>query len=99
MKAQQPTNVSQTLGGAGWEDAVETINWSTEWLASLLWIGRVFAFTLIGFALVAWILTRRTRWGRQFWRLSRDFFIPRGRGWINWRPILTVALLLLLTVI
>ena len=53
-------------------------DWSTEWLASLLWVARVFVFTLIGFTLVAWLLIRRTRWGRQFWRLSRAYFIPRG---------------------
>jgi putative ATP-binding cassette transporter len=79
------------------EDAVP-INWSTEWLTSLLWVGRVFVFTVIGFALVGWLLIRRTGWGRQFWRLSSLYFIPRRRGWLSWRPILTVGLLLLLTV-
>jgi vitamin B12/bleomycin/antimicrobial peptide transport system ATP-binding/permease protein len=74
------------------------IDWSTEWLTSLLWIARVFLFTVIGFVLVGWFLIRRTRWGRQFWRLSGMYFIPRQRNWLNWRPILTVALLLLLTV-
>jgi vitamin B12/bleomycin/antimicrobial peptide transport system ATP-binding/permease protein len=74
------------------------IDWSTEWLTSLLWIGRVFLFVVIGFALVAWFLIRRTRWGRQFWRLSGVYFIPRQRTWLAWRPILTVALLLLLTI-
>ena len=77
---------------------MESINWSTEWLTSLLWIARVFLFTLVGFALVGWFLIRRTRWGRQFWRLSGMYFVPRGRNWLSWRPILTVALLLLLTV-
>jgi vitamin B12/bleomycin/antimicrobial peptide transport system ATP-binding/permease protein len=75
------------------------IDWSTEWLTSLLWVGRVFVFTVIGFALVAWLLIRRTAWGRQFWRLSGMYFIPRHRGWLSWRPILTVALLLLFTVV
>jgi vitamin B12/bleomycin/antimicrobial peptide transport system ATP-binding/permease protein len=42
------------------------INWSIEWLTSLLWIARVFLFVVIGFALIAWLLIRRTRWGRQF---------------------------------
>jgi vitamin B12/bleomycin/antimicrobial peptide transport system ATP-binding/permease protein len=74
------------------------INWSIEWLTSLLWIARVFLFVVIGFVLVAWFLIRRTRWGRQFWRLSGAYFIPRQRTWLSWRPILTVALLLLLTV-
>jgi vitamin B12/bleomycin/antimicrobial peptide transport system ATP-binding/permease protein len=74
------------------------IDWPREWLTSLLWIARVFLFTVIGFWLVAWFLIRRTRWGRQFWRLSGMYFIPRQRNWLSWRPILTVALLLLLTV-
>jgi vitamin B12/bleomycin/antimicrobial peptide transport system ATP-binding/permease protein len=77
---------------------MESINWSTEWLTSLLWIARVFLFVLVGFALVGWFLIRRMRWGRQFWRLSGMYFIPRQRTWLSWRPILTVALLLLLTV-
>jgi vitamin B12/bleomycin/antimicrobial peptide transport system ATP-binding/permease protein len=78
---------------------MESINWSTEWLTSLLWIARVFLFVLVGFALVGWFLIRRMRWGRQFWRLSGMYFIPRQRTWLSWRPILTVALLLLLTVV
>jgi vitamin B12/bleomycin/antimicrobial peptide transport system ATP-binding/permease protein len=75
------------------------INWSTEWLTSLIWLARTFALTVVGFALIAWLLIRRTRWGRQFWRLSSLYFIPRRRGWLSWRPILTVALLILLTLI
>ena len=74
------------------------INWSTEWLTSLLWIAKVFVFVVIGFVLIAWLLLKRARWAKQFWRLSGMYFIPRTRGWLAWRPILTVALLLLLTV-
>ena len=48
---------------------------------------------------MGWFLIRRMRWGRQFWRLSGMYFIPRQRTWLSWRPILTVALLLLLTVV
>jgi putative ATP-binding cassette transporter len=75
-----------------------SVNWSTEWLNSLLWVFGVWVLVVIGFALVGWFLIRRTRWGRQFWRLSGMYFIPRRRGWLAWRPILTVALLLMLTV-
>jgi vitamin B12/bleomycin/antimicrobial peptide transport system ATP-binding/permease protein len=75
-----------------------SVNWATEWLNSLLWVFGVWALVVIGFVLVGWFLIRRTRWGRQFWRLSGAYFIPRRRGWLAWRPILTVALLLLLTV-
>jgi vitamin B12/bleomycin/antimicrobial peptide transport system ATP-binding/permease protein len=74
------------------------INWSTEWLTSLLWIAKVFVFVVVGFVLIAWLLLKRARWAKQFWRLSGMYFIPRARGWLAWRPILTVALLLLLTV-
>ena len=74
------------------------INWSTEWLTSLLWIAKVFVFVVVGFVLIAWLLLKRARWAKQFWRLSGLYFIPRTRGWLAWRPILTVALLLLLTV-
>jgi vitamin B12/bleomycin/antimicrobial peptide transport system ATP-binding/permease protein len=75
-----------------------SVNWSTEWLHSLLWVFGVWVLVVVGFALVGWFLIRRTHWGRQFWRLSGMYFIPRRRGWLDWRPILTVALLLLLTV-
>jgi vitamin B12/bleomycin/antimicrobial peptide transport system ATP-binding/permease protein len=74
------------------------INWSTEWLTSLLWVAKVFVFVVVGFVLIAWLLLKRARWAKQFWRLSGMYFIPRARGWLAWRPILTVALLLLLTV-
>jgi putative ATP-binding cassette transporter len=74
------------------------INWSTEWLKSLLWVLGVFAAVVIGFFLVGWLLIRRTRWGRQFWRISGIYFRPYRRSFLAWRPILTVLLLLLLTV-
>ncbi len=76
---------------------MEPINWSTEWLTSLLWLLRTYALTLIGFTLIAWLLIRRTRWGRQFWRLSGPYFLPRPRTRRGWRPLLAVALLLLFT--
>jgi putative ATP-binding cassette transporter len=78
---------------------VEQIDWSTEWWRSPVWVGGVFLLTLVGFVLIGWLLIKRTGWGRQFWRLSSMYFIPFQRSWIAWRPILTVALLLLLTVI
>ena len=75
------------------------VDWPTEWWRSPVWIGGVFVLTVVGFALIGWLLIKRTGWGRQFWRLSSMYFIPYQRSWLAWRPILTVALLLLLTVI
>ena len=75
---------------------MEAVDWSTEWWRSLVWIFGVWVLVLVGFALLVWLLVKRTGWGRQFWRLSSMFFIPYQRSWRAWRPLLTVALLLLL---
>ena len=78
---------------------MEPIDWSREWLTSLLWVAKVYGLTIVIFVVVGWLLATRTKWGRQFWRLSGMYFIPRTRDWLSWRPILTVALLLFMTVI
>jgi vitamin B12/bleomycin/antimicrobial peptide transport system ATP-binding/permease protein len=53
--------------------------------------------TVVGFAVVGWLLLRYTTWGRQVARLALPYFRP-GRSWLSWRPILTVVLMLLVTV-
>lgn len=78
---------------------MQQINWSTEWLTTLLWLLKAFALTVVGFTLIAWLLIKRTRWGRQFWRLSRDYFLPRPLSWRHWRPLAAVAILLLFTLL
>ncbi len=78
---------------------MEPIDWSREWLTSFWWVVKVYGVTLIAFALIAWLLAKRTRWGRQFWRLSGEYFLPRRRSWLQWRPILSVLLLLWFTVV
>jgi putative ATP-binding cassette transporter len=77
---------------------VVPIDWGSEWLTSLLWIFEVTAYVLIGFVVVAWLLATRTTWGRQFWRISGAYFTLDRRDPSTWRPLLLVALLLLLTV-
>ncbi|HZA05813.1 MAG TPA: ABC transporter ATP-binding protein/permease, partial [Propionibacteriaceae bacterium] len=63
-----------------------------------IWILGVWVLVMVGFVVVGWLLIRRTGWGRQFWRLSSMYFIPFSRSRQSLRPILVVALLLLLTV-
>ncbi|HEX4252122.1 MAG TPA: ABC transporter ATP-binding protein/permease [Pseudonocardia sp.] len=75
----------------------DTFDWSNQVLDSLWWVIWVFAVTVVGFALVAWLLMRFTRWGRQFHRLSWFYFRP-GRTWLSWRPTLMFALMLLLSI-
>lgn len=69
------------------------MDWHQELLKSFIWIIKAFVVTGIGFAVVVWALTRTTRWGRQFHRLAWPYFTPRR----SWKPLLTVALILLLT--
>lgn len=70
------------------------MQWQTQWLESLAWIGRTYLLVLVGFAVVATLLARVTSWGRQFWQLAGPYFAPRR----DWRPLAGVALILLLAV-
>jgi putative ATP-binding cassette transporter len=74
-----------------------TFDWSNQVADSIWWVIWVTAVTLVGFAAVAWLLMRYTSWGRQFYRLSWFYFRP-GRTWLSWRPILTFALMLFMSV-
>ena len=73
-----------------------SLDWSTEWFTSLVWILGVSVATAIGCAVLVALLSRYTRWGRQFRRLAFAYFSPRGEG--GWRPLLTVLLVLLLAI-
>jgi putative ATP-binding cassette transporter len=72
------------------------VDWSTEWLTSIIWIVSVFAATALGCAVLVALLSRYTVWGRQFRRLAFPYFSPRGDG--GWWPLLSVLLVLLLAI-
>jgi putative ATP-binding cassette transporter len=73
-----------------------SLDWSTEWFTSLVWILGVFAATAVGCAVLVALLARYTVWGRQFRRLAFAYFSPRGEG--GWRPLASVLLILLLAI-
>jgi putative ATP-binding cassette transporter len=73
-----------------------TVDWSTEWLSSLIWIAVVTVLALLGSAIVLTLLTRLTRWGRQFRRLSYPYFSPRGGQGLG--PLLTLVAVIALTI-
>jgi vitamin B12/bleomycin/antimicrobial peptide transport system ATP-binding/permease protein len=81
------------------EAAVESVDWSTEWLTSLLWILGVWVATVIVLGIVAVLLVRLTPWGRQFWRLAGPFVRPARGDRGSWRATLFILLLLLLVVL
>jgi vitamin B12/bleomycin/antimicrobial peptide transport system ATP-binding/permease protein len=73
------------------------VDWSTEWFTSIVWVGGVYVATVVGCAVVARVLLRRTVWGRQFWRLAGPYLRPGGDN--GWRPLLVVLALLLLAIL
>jgi vitamin B12/bleomycin/antimicrobial peptide transport system ATP-binding/permease protein len=72
-------------------------DWTHEWLTSLVWTAKVTGYSLIGFVLVALLLMRFTRWGRQFRRITLPYFIP-DRTIRGWYPLLTIVLVIALNV-
>jgi putative ATP-binding cassette transporter len=74
----------------------DVLDWSTEWLNSLIWIAGVFVAAVVGAAVLIALLSRYTVWGRQFRRLAFPYFSPRGDE--GWRPLLSLLLVLLLSV-
>ena len=53
------------------------MDWNNELLASLSWLAQAFVLSLAGLALAVVALARFTVWGRQFRRISADYFSPR----------------------
>jgi vitamin B12/bleomycin/antimicrobial peptide transport system ATP-binding/permease protein len=72
------------------------LDWSREWFTSTVWIVAVFAAALVGCAVLIALVSRFTRWGRQFRRLAFPYFDPRGDA--GWRPLLSVLFVLLLAI-
>ncbi|WP_342067973.1 ABC transporter ATP-binding protein/permease [Achromobacter kerstersii] len=68
------------------------LNWQQQLVESAIWLARAFGITAVAMAVIAVVLARTTDWGRKFWRLAWPYLTPRR----SWRPLLTLALLLLL---
>ncbi|WP_447990157.1 ABC transporter ATP-binding protein/permease [Achromobacter spanius] len=68
------------------------LNWQQQLVDSAIWLASAFGITAVALAVVAVVLARTTDWGRKFWRLAWPYLTPRR----SWRPLLTLALLLLL---
>ncbi|MFC4605351.1 ABC transporter ATP-binding protein/permease [Rhodococcus kronopolitis] len=71
------------------------LDWNNEAVTSLLWTLRAFAISAVCLVLIAWLLIRLTRWGRQFWRISGGYYTGRA----SWRVYALLAAVLFLTVL
>jgi vitamin B12/bleomycin/antimicrobial peptide transport system ATP-binding/permease protein len=72
-----------------------SIDWSTEFWHSAIWILKAFGVTAVCLAVVVALIGRRTEWGRQFVRITGPFFTGRD----SVRVWLVLAALLASTVI
>ncbi|MDY7545403.1 ABC transporter ATP-binding protein/permease [Glaciimonas sp. CA11.2] len=52
------------------------MDWNNALLESLIWISKAFVISIICLTLIVLILARFTTWGKQFSRLTADFFNP-----------------------
>ena len=68
------------------------LNWQQQLMESAIWLARAFGITAVALGVAAFVLARTTDWGRKFWRLAWPYLTPRR----SWRPLLMLALLLLL---
>jgi putative ATP-binding cassette transporter len=71
-----------------------SIDWSHEFLNSTLWVLQVWVITASCLLVVLFAVGRATEWGRQFWRITGDYFKGRQSA-----PVWGIAGLLLLSAI
>ncbi|MCV7238809.1 ABC transporter ATP-binding protein/permease [Mycolicibacterium celeriflavum] len=51
-----------------------TLDWGNELLASLTWIAQAWAIAAVCTLVILVLIARFTDWGRQFWRITGDYF-------------------------
>src|SRR6185436_18456197 len=73
------------------ETFTPSLDWGTELVTSILWVGRAWAMAAVAIVVVLAVLARYTGWGRQFWRITGDYF--KGRQSIPAWTLLGVLLL------
>jgi putative ATP-binding cassette transporter len=54
-----------------------TLDWGNELLTSALWVARAWAIAAVCTLVILALLARFTTWGRQFWRITGDYFMGR----------------------
>jgi vitamin B12/bleomycin/antimicrobial peptide transport system ATP-binding/permease protein len=60
-----------------------SVDWSNELVNSTLWVLEAFVIAALCVVVVLVLLRRFTGWGRQFWRITGDYFVGRA-SWPVW---------------
>ncbi len=56
------------------ETFTPSLDWGNEIVTSVLWVARAWAISAICILIVLTLIARFTTWGRQFWRVTGDYF-------------------------
>jgi vitamin B12/bleomycin/antimicrobial peptide transport system ATP-binding/permease protein len=67
-----------------------SVDWGNELVNSTLWVLEAFLITALCLVVVLFLLRRCTGWGRQFGRITGDYFTGRA-SWQVWLMLSTVA--------
>jgi putative ATP-binding cassette transporter len=54
-----------------------SLNWGDELITSLVWVVKAWAIAAVSTVVLLALLARLTTWGRQFWRITGDYFTGR----------------------
>jgi putative ATP-binding cassette transporter len=81
------------------EEYKPSLDWGNELVPSLLWILKFWAGAAVVTMLVLFLLARFTVWGRQYWRITGDYFKGREsvRIWI-WLGALLLSVMILVRI-
>jgi putative ATP-binding cassette transporter len=76
-----------------------SMDWGHELVPSLLWILRYWAIAAVVTMIVLFLLARLTVWGRQYWRITGDYFKGRSavRVWI-WLGVLLLSVMIMVRI-
>jgi len=56
------------------ETFTPSLDWGNELVTSLLWVAKAWAIGAVCLVAVLALIARFTAWGRQFWRITGDYF-------------------------
>ena len=59
------------------ETFTPSLVWGDELMASALWVAKAWVFAAVCTLIALALFARFTSWGRQFWRISGDYFHGR----------------------
>lgn len=54
-----------------------TLDWGNELWTSLWWIAQAWLYAAVSTMVALFLIIRFTEWGRQFWRVTRDYYVGR----------------------